>query len=44
VLSLSTLPTPTPLDDLKECNEYPWKFEYDQESNEYDQESNEYDY
>jgi hypothetical protein len=24
ILSLSTISTPTPLDDLKECNEYPW--------------------
>jgi hypothetical protein len=27
VLSLSTLSTPTPLNDLKECNEHPWKTE-----------------
>jgi hypothetical protein len=24
ILSLSTISTPTPLDDLKECNEYLW--------------------
>jgi hypothetical protein len=24
ILSLSTVSTPTPLDDLKDCNEYPW--------------------
>jgi hypothetical protein len=24
ILSLSTISTPTPLDDLKECNEHPW--------------------
>jgi hypothetical protein len=29
VLSLSTLSTPTSLNDLKECNEYPWKIEDD---------------
>jgi hypothetical protein len=27
VLSLSTLSTPTIFDDLKECNEHPWKIE-----------------
>jgi hypothetical protein len=36
VLSLSTLSTPTSLNDLKECEEYPWKIEYNEESNEYD--------
>jgi hypothetical protein len=25
VLYLLTIPTPTPLDDLKECNEYSWE-------------------
>jgi hypothetical protein len=24
ILSLSAISTPTPLDNLKECNEYPW--------------------
>jgi hypothetical protein len=32
ILSLSTISTPSPLDDLKECNEYPWKTEDDEES------------
>jgi hypothetical protein len=35
--------TPTPLDDLKECNEYPWKTEddkkKDEKKDEYDEES-----
>jgi hypothetical protein len=29
VLSLSTLSTPTPLDDLKKCKEHPWEIEDD---------------
>jgi hypothetical protein len=35
VLSLSTLSTPTSLDDLKQCNEYPWEIDDDEESSEY---------
>jgi hypothetical protein len=31
VLSLSTPSTPTFLDGLKECNNYPWKGEDDEE-------------
>jgi hypothetical protein len=30
VLSLSTLSTPTPLDDLEECDEHPWEDEEDE--------------
>jgi hypothetical protein len=34
VLSLSTLSTPTPFNDLKECNKYPWKNQNNEESDE----------
>jgi hypothetical protein len=34
LISLLTISTPTPLDDLKECNEHPWKTENDEESEE----------
>jgi hypothetical protein len=30
-LSHSTISTPTPLDGLKKCNEYPWKNEDNEE-------------
>jgi hypothetical protein len=36
ILSLSTISTPTPLDDLKECNEHPCVIEDDEESKEDD--------
>jgi hypothetical protein len=36
ILFLSTISTPTPLDDLKEFKEYLWKSEDDEESEEVD--------
>jgi hypothetical protein len=32
ILSLSTISTPTPLDDFKEYNEHPWETEDGEES------------
>jgi hypothetical protein len=33
-LSLSTISTQTPLDDLEDCSEQPWKTDDDEEDNE----------
>jgi hypothetical protein len=41
VLSLSTISAPTPLDDLKECKEYPWKTKNDEDTDEDNKEINE---
>jgi hypothetical protein len=41
ILSLSTISTPTPLDDLKECKRYPWITEYGDEDEEKNDENEE---
>jgi hypothetical protein len=45
ILSFLTISTPSPLDDLKECNEHFWKIEDDEENeenNENDEEIDDY--